>query len=178
LVLSQLLELLLLLLDLNFYLLGEKLEYTRFNFFNYFLILEELDARIQLCKPLKHRSSHEHDFDDIHLRFISQIKENEQQVDFVLNQFGVVHQILLIRLTEVRQQNYDAQNLKDIDDFYALWILHLEQLVQAFAIISWIQQEGLSSKLTELRFSQQIGEIEILLNDVLNGLVELKWRSE
>jgi len=64
-----------------------------------------------------------------------------------------VHQILLVRLTKVRQQNYDAQNLKDIDDFYALWILDLEQLVQAFAIISWIQQEGISSKLTELRFS-------------------------
>jgi hypothetical protein len=96
----------------------------------------------------------------------------------VLNQFGVVHQILLVRLTKVRQQNYDAQNLEDIDDFYALWILHLEQLVQAFAIISWIQQEGLSSKLTELLFPQQIGEIEIFLNDVLNGLVELKWRSK
>jgi len=64
-----------------------------------------------------------------------------------------VHQILLVRLTKVRQQNYDAQNLKDIDDFYALRILDLEQLVQAFAIISWIQQEGISSKLTELRFS-------------------------
>jgi hypothetical protein len=46
------LELLLLLLDLNFYLLREKLEYARFDFFNYFWILEELDARIQLCKPL------------------------------------------------------------------------------------------------------------------------------
>jgi len=64
-----------------------------------------------------------------------------------------VHQILLVRLTKVRQQNYDAQNLKDIDDFYALWILDLEQLVEAFAIISWIQQEGISSKLAELRFS-------------------------
>jgi len=64
-----------------------------------------------------------------------------------------VHQILLVRLAKVRQQNYDAQNLKDIDDFYALWILDLEQLVEAFAIISWIQQEGISSKLAELRFS-------------------------
>jgi hypothetical protein len=64
-----------------------------------------------------------------------------------------VHQILLVRLTKVRQQNYDAQNLKDIDDFYALWILDLEQLVQAFAIISRIQQEGISSELTELWFS-------------------------
>lgn len=178
LVLSELLELLLLLLDLNFYLLCEKREYTRFNFINYFLVLKEFDAGIQLCKSLKHCSRHEHDLDNIYLCFISQIKENEQQIDFVLNQFGVVHQVLLVRLTKVRQQDYDAQNLKHIDDLHALWILDLKQFIKAFSIVSWVQQEGLSCQLTEFLLSKQIREVEIFLYDALDGPIELKRRPK
>jgi hypothetical protein len=81
----------------------------------------------------------------------------------MLYHLGVVHEIFLVSLAKVCQENEHTEHLKHIDNLVALSILHLEQFVKSFTFVCRIQPKGLFDQLEELSFANQVREVEPLL---------------
>lgn len=73
---------------------------------------------------------HYHDFHHVHLGGISQIEQDQHQIDLMLYHLSIVHQIFFVCLAEVSKQYQNTQDLQNVDDFVALSIFDLEKFIE------------------------------------------------
>jgi hypothetical protein len=129
-------------------------------------------------EALDNGPSQEHDLNDIDLALIPQVEENQEQIDLVLNQLTVMHQVLLIGLPKVGKQDQHAQNLEHVYHFLALRILYSELFVKLLSVFLWLQAKDILSHLHEFFLLHLEAENEILVADLLHDFVDHKWGAE
>jgi hypothetical protein len=100
---------------------------------------------------LKDCSREHHHFDNIHCGAFSEVEEDEEKVDFVLNKLAVVKRVFLITLTEIAQHDKDSEDLQHIHNFLPLGIPHFENLIKPFSLFLRIKFENGGYHVKELR---------------------------